>query len=222
MRPVDSEKPPMPPESRPRTADPMAELKQRARFRLLGALLFLGAASALAFALLRDRPRPLAHEFVLRMPGESATAAPEASLGSAAAVVPGLGEPPSLSTPDTPNIPNSPGTSGSEPLANAVPPSVSDAKPEARPEAKTEARPEAKPEPKTWLVQVGAYGSEKTARSVAKKVAGAGPTDVSEVKTGSGSRWRVRVGPMGRSDAEAFRDKARAQRYDAILVKVDR
>lgn len=206
----------------------MAELKQRARWRLLGALVFLMAMTALAMAILRDRPRPLAHEFVLRMPSSEAAADASAGLGSAAAVVPGLaeGRAPAPAAEPAPSV-------VSEVAPASAPASAPTSAPTSAPAAASAAAPapavppkespaKADAEDRSWLVQVGAYGNEKTARAVAKRVASAGPTDVSEVKTANGSRWRVRVGPFSRKDAEDFRDRAKAQRYEAVLVKAGR
>ena len=49
-------------------SDPMAEHKQRARWRLIGALAFSLASAALAMVVLRDTPRPLSQDFILQMP----------------------------------------------------------------------------------------------------------------------------------------------------------
>lgn len=48
--------------------DPLAEHRQRARWRLIGALIFATAASALSYGVLLDTPRPLARDFTVLMP----------------------------------------------------------------------------------------------------------------------------------------------------------
>lgn len=50
------------------TADPMAEHKRRARWRLLGALVFSTVVAAVVIMLFEDTPRPLQQDFILRWP----------------------------------------------------------------------------------------------------------------------------------------------------------
>ena len=56
-------------------SDPMAEHKQRARWRLIGALAFSLASAALAMVVLRDTPRPLSQDFILQMPPKPSSVA---------------------------------------------------------------------------------------------------------------------------------------------------
>ncbi|MDA0665638.1 MAG: SPOR domain-containing protein [Proteobacteria bacterium] len=53
------------------TADPMAEHKRRARWRLLGALVFSTVVAAVVIMLFEDTPRPLKQDFILRWPTET-------------------------------------------------------------------------------------------------------------------------------------------------------
>ncbi|MEY4724280.1 MAG: hypothetical protein RL043_429, partial [Pseudomonadota bacterium] len=56
-------------------SDPMAEHKQRARWRLIGALAFSLSSAALAIVVLRETPRPLSQDFILQMPAKPAPVA---------------------------------------------------------------------------------------------------------------------------------------------------
>ncbi len=113
-----------------------------------------------------------------------------------------------------------------EPRADAKPETRTDAKVEpksdgkaAKPEAKADAKADAKapataktesrPEASKYLLQVGAYSSEKSANDQLDKLKAAGVRAyVERVKTGQGERMRVRVGPFATRDAA---DKARAE-----------
>ena len=168
--------------------DPIADHRQRTRWRLIGAALFFLGAAGLATWLLRDHPRSLRADFVLIMP-----AAPEASLVATA-----------------PNPPNRPPLEPESSVQPSDPPEV--------PTAPT--RAEAKPAQK--LVQVGAYSAKETAEFVRQRLKDFGyPVAITAVKTAGGMLYRVRVGPMNESDAVEFHRRARAQKYEAVILSAD-
>lgn len=106
-------------------------------------------------------------------------------------------------------------------------------KTEARPEAKPPARPEPDPIGKlvenkagsakpagSYLLQAGAFSSEKAATEQAERLRQAGvAVYVEKIKANGGERSRVRVGPFANRDAaERARAKLKAAGIDAALI----
>lgn len=52
-------------------ADPMADHKRRARWRLLGAIIITGAVAAIAPILLEDQARPLSQDLLIEIPSKN-------------------------------------------------------------------------------------------------------------------------------------------------------
>jgi DedD protein len=84
------------------------------------------------------------------------------------------------------------------------------------------ATPGTKPAPSTgrYLIQVGAYSNDSSARQAVDRVQGAGLAAFTErIKTERGDRIRVRVGPFpDREAAERARDRLKASGMEAALI----
>ena len=115
-------------------------------------------------------------------------------------------------------------------------------------EPKTEAKPDVKPEPKSepkaaepkvaetkaadkaastdpfiYFVQAGAYRSSDEAEAQRAKTALLGlDAKISERDQGGRTVYRVRVGPMDKTDAERVRAKLDAAHIDSAMVRVQR
>jgi len=178
-------------------SDPMAEHKQRARWRLIGALAFSLASAAVAMVVLRDTPRPLSQDFILQMPPKPASVA---------------------LAPVTPVAPVAP--------APKVEPKA-ESKVEPKAEPKSETKTEAKPDPKLassgsssgYFVQVGAHKTRAAAESIQKRLQSGGHNvTVTVATTSSGTWYRVRVGPFDAAGAKDFADRARQQKYQVAVI----
>lgn len=110
-----------------------------------------------------------------------------------------------------------------------------DAKAEPKPDAKAEPKPDAKAEPKadartaaakpearagSYLLQAGAFASEKSATEQVERVRKAGvKTYTEKIKTAQGERIRVRIGPYPDKDAaDRARAKLKAAGIDTVLI----
>jgi len=180
-------------------ADPLAEHRQRARWRFIGALIFAVLASAVSYSVLLDTPRPLARDFTVLMP-----------MGAAPAEAPApAAEPPAAQTPASPPV-----AAVAEAPTRALPAAEEASPTEATP---TEATPKEASQP---FVQVGAYASRATADQTRKRLEAAGhKVVISTVGTGSAQRFRVRIGPLAEEDAQGVVARAKLQGYDAVLVR---
>ena len=188
-------------------ADPMAEHRQRARWRLIGALIFAVLASMVAYSVLHDTPRPLARDFAVIMPTQKAEA-------PAPAPAPAPAEPATTAaTPPVATLPT-PATSAASETAS-VPAPVPAPAPAPTP------APAPAVQTRQVFVQVGAYSSRSTADQVKKRLESAGhKVAISAVGTGSAQRHRVRIGPLSEEDASGVVARAKLQGYDAAVVKV--
>jgi DedD protein len=186
-------------------ADPMAEHRQRARWRLIGALIFAVLASMVAYSVLHDTPRPLARDFAVIMPTQKA---------EAPAPAPAPAEPATtVATPPVATLPT-PATSAASETAS-VPAPVPAPAPAPTP------APAPAVQTRQVFVQVGAYSSRSTADQVKKRLESAGhKVAISAVGTGSAQRHRVRIGPLSEEDASGVVARAKLQGYDAAVVKV--
>jgi len=182
-------------------ADPMAEHRQRARWRLIGALIFAVLASMVAYSVLHDTPRPLARDFAVIMPTQKAEAPAPAEPATTAA------------TPPVATLPTPATSAASEtaPVPAPVPAPAPAPTPAPAPAVQT----------RQVFVQVGAYSSRSTADQVKKRLESAGhKVAISAVGTGSAQRHRVRIGPLSEEDASGVVARAKLQGYDAAVVKV--
>ena len=188
-------------------SDPMAEHKQRARWRLIGALAFSLSSAALAIVVLRETPRPLSQDFILQMPAKPAPLAQTPTQQPTKPVIKAEVEP----KPDV----------APEPKVEAK----VEPKPEPKPEVKVEVKPEAKPkteatpESSGYFVQVGAHKTRAAAEAIQKRLQAAGhQVSVTVATTSSGTWYRVRVGPFDATGAKDFADRARQQKYQVAVI----
>lgn len=218
-------------------SDPMAEHKQRARWRLIGALAFSLSSAALAIVVLRETPRPLSQDFILQMPAKPAPVTQTPTEQPTKPVIKAEVEPKADVAPE-PKVeakaepkpePKAESKPKSEPKAEAKPEPKPElkpvAKPEPKPEVKVEAKPEAKPkteatpESSGYFVQVGAHKTRAAAEAIQKRLQAAGhQVSVTVATTSSGTWYRVRVGPFDATGAKDFADRARQQKYQVAVI----
>ncbi|MRD55223.1 hypothetical protein GH816_01525 [Betaproteobacteria bacterium LSUCC0115] len=214
-------------------SDPMAEHKQRARWRLIGALAFSLASAAVAMVVLRDTPRPLSQDFILQMPPKPASVA-VAPVTPVAPVAPAPKVEPKAEPTVEPKVdPKAEPKPQPKPAAKVEPKAEPKVEPKAEPksETKTEAKPEVKPavkpDPKLassgsssgYFVQLGAHKTRAAAESIQKRLQSGGHNvTVTVVTTSSGTWYRVRVGPFDAAGAKDFADRARQQKYQVAVI----
>ena len=190
-------------------ADPMAEHKRRARWRLLGAVLFSTATAAVVLMLFEDTPRSLQQDFILKWPAPSAAhsdapSAPEQS-------------PPEPATNKTPEA-AAPASAVAEPAATPAPaaPATSTAPPPT-PAAPKSANAKTKP----YFLQLGAYSQKSSAEAARKKLEAPGRRLVVVSLSGqSGPRHRLRMGPFASErEADAARARLKLEGVEATLIR---
>jgi DedD protein len=208
-------------------SDPMAEHKQRARWRLIGALAFSLSSAALAIVVLRETPRPLSQDFILQMPAKPAPLAQTPTEQPTKPVIKAEVEPKPDVAPEPKVEPKVEvkAEPKPEPKAEAKPEPKPELKPVAKPEVKAEPKPEAKPkaeatpESSGYFVQVGAHKTRAAAESIQKRLQAAGhQVSVTVATTSSGTWYRVRVGPFDATGAKDFADRARQQKYQVAVI----
>ncbi|MEY3970903.1 MAG: hypothetical protein RLZZ80_601 [Pseudomonadota bacterium] len=226
-------------------SDPMAEHKQRARWRLIGALAFSLSSAALAIVVLRETPRPLSQDFILQMPAKPAPLAQTPTQQPTKPVIKAEVEPkpdvapepkvePKVEAKVEPKPEPKPEVKAeakpeakpkaepkSEPKPEVKPVSKSEPKPEVKVEPKAESKPkaEATPESSGYFVQVGAHKTRAAAESIQKRLQAAGhQVSVTVATTSSGTWYRVRVGPFDATGAKDFADRARQQKYQVAVI----
>lgn len=190
-------------------ADPGADQKRRARWRLLGAAVFSLAVATAAYQLMLQEPRPLAQDFVILMPlDESPPVA--------------RGQPQPVEPPSSPEASSLTAERVEAPVVVTVTPSSSSGSNGS--EAKSSARPTSSGPgaggSRAWFVQLGAYDSREAAAAMAVKVRGLGySATVQDAPASQGTLYRVRVGPFNESQAKAYLERVRAQGYASFLVR---
>jgi len=218
-------------------SDPTAELRVRARRRLIGAAALLLAVVVIVPAVLDPVPAPLPNTIPIEIPEENTAFTPRLSL-------PPLPEPaddPSvlgaeaeLTAPATDNDMPSPPSGAlpdSDDSASNVPQNGPDKKnddqiraedakhAQALLEGRDSGQPLVSP-PKKYALQVAATSSLASARSLAKRLSESGfKSYVTEFESDSSLRFRVRIGPYTSLDeAEQVRARLRAKGHKANLV----
>lgn len=195
-------------------ADPAAELRVRARRRLVGAAILLLAAVIVVPMLLDSTPRPVPES--VRITVATDTAPPPRA--EPAPSEEARGEPAPPPTQDTP--PAVPPAGTSAPPATAAVKAPAAAAP-AKPGASTPAESRtAAPSGERFALQVAALSSAPAARDLAAQLKKAGFAAYTEaVSTASGTRHRVRVGPFAsRDEAQRALERLRASGRSASLV----
>lgn len=226
-----------------RRADPMAEHKRRARWRLLGAIITVAAVGAIAPFFLEEQARPLSQDLLIEIPSRSslftkidklkpAETATESSAttdakreepASKTATATASAAPPASSTaPATSSAPVSAAAPAAAPPVAATPTSASTSAPTVKSDPIAETKADASKKPgKGFLVQVGVYSKPETAKSVQAKLTLGGHKVWLEplVREDGIERYRVRIGPFEtREQANEVRDRAKSQGYEAIVV----
>lgn len=203
----------MPADQDAKGSDPIAEHKRRARWRLFGAIIIVGAVAAVAPILLEDQARPLSKDLLIEISPRASAPPPEAK------PAPG----PAIALDSKPVSPPEPKPllepkAAQEELAKKTAPSSVEL-PKLQKPAKAAADSGKKAQ--GFMVQVGAYGTVEAANRVKARLEGAGHrVTINTIKTAEGAeRHRVRIGPFEtRDQALEVRDRAKAQGYDAAVV----
>jgi DedD protein len=174
-------------------ADPMAEHKRRARWRLLGAVLFSIAAAAVVLMLFEDTPRSLKQDFILKWP------APPLTQESTQA--------PAMESQQEP---------AKQPQQESQPEP-------ARERAQTAPAepPTAPPKSKPYFLQLGAYSQKSSAEAARKKLEAPGRRlVVVSLEGSSGPRHRLRMGPFASErEADAARARLKLEGVEATLIR---
>lgn len=194
-------------------ADPMAEHKRRARWRLLGAVLFSTATAAVVLMLFEDTPRSLQQDFILKWPAPSAA--------------PGASAPTEASAPE-----QSPPEPATNKTAEAAAPAPAVAESSATPAPAASTTPAASsPAPaasksanartKPYFLQLGAYSQKSSAEAARKKLEAPGRRlVVVTLSEQTGPRHRVRMGPFASErEADAARARLKLEGVEATLIR---
>jgi DedD protein len=188
--------------------DQQAELRRKARRRLIGAIILVLLLVIFLPMVLDHEPKPIGSDVPIRMPeSERAAAAPAPAppTQNAQAEAP-TGAP--VDTPAQPPEPSAPAqTTATQPAAEqAQPPSATVQSTAAAVAASSSNAAEAGG---GFVVQVGAFSNAGKAAQAQRKVAAAGlPVFTETVAVGGQSRIRVRAGPFEqRAEAEAALEK---------------
>ena len=189
-------------------ADPMAEHKRRARWRLLGAVLFSIATAAVVLMLFEDTPRSLQQDFILKWPAPSV--APTASTATETSA--------SEQSPPGPATNNPPETAAPSPAA--AEPSAATAAP-APPAPPPAAPKSANAKTKPYFLQLGAYSQKSSAEAARKKLEAPGRRLLVVTLSGqSGPRHRLRMGPFASErEADAARARLKLEGVEATLIR---
>lgn len=229
------------------TPDDVQRARTRARQRLIGAVVLLGIGIVGFPLLFETQPRPIAVNLPIEIPrkdavpplavppprpaaqGRVATAPAATAPASAAKAVDEAAAPPPKPQPEA---------TQSRPAARTPPEPTPAAKPDpAKPDAAQAEPPAAPPKPAgeaaraqallegtaapgRYVVQVGAYAEEKSAREARLKVERLGlKTYTQVVDTGSGKRIRVRVGPYpSRDEADRAAGKLKSAGLPSAIL----
>jgi len=215
-------------------SDEELQLKQRARRRLVGAIVLATAAAVVLPMVLDSEPKPLSQNVDIQIPSpDSGEFKPKSSRSaSSAAAKPALPEP-SKSAPPSPGSSPQPAAAPVAGMAGPVPPTTSAEKAGTGESPRTPAARAAKDSAKsaskesapdkehatasagTYAVQVAALADARKVKELEKQMAGAGLKTYTEVvNTQAGEVTRVRAGPYASREAA---EKARAQLKQAGL-----
>ncbi|SOZ54608.1 conserved hypothetical protein; putative TRANSMEMBRANE PROTEIN [Cupriavidus taiwanensis] len=185
------------------TLDPEFPQKQRARRRLIGAVVLMVAAVIVLPIVFETKPRPVSDDVSVKVAnGVTSSQKPR--------VEPRKADP----LPPAPASRNDAAAlDAGEEIVNAPKPSAAAAdKPAQRTEAKPEPKPETRAEAKTgsgkYLILIGAFSSEERAKGwLAKLKASKVPAYVERKVLADGERILLRAGPFNDRDAADAADK---------------
>ena len=227
--------------------DPALPQKKRARRRLVGAAAVCLAVAILLPMLLDSEPRQIRGDVEVRIPSRDTPLAERADASArSGAIVPadpaqergaasgsGASSEPDASAASSSGSP-APARDDADPAA--TPPAAaaepSSARPrEAAPESRqppaqdpiaalAQAKDPSLAKPGGFIVQIGAFSSDKGAAEQADRARKAGFKAYTEsVKTAQGERVRVRIGPFAtRAEADQARTRLRAAGVESVLV----
>lgn len=228
-------KPDQPPAGAPAA---VAAARARARRRLIGAVLLLGVG-VIGFPLLFEtEPRPIPVDLPIEIPKKDG--APPLAMPAARSEKPPSAAPtPASSAMPAPTAsavaPSRPPASAPEALPAPQPakPAAAPVKADPAPAPKADDGQRAKallegkaqpaaPSASRYVVQIGAFASDKTVAEVRAKARAAGlETFTQTVKVSNGEATRVRVGPFGaREEADAAAAKVRKAGLPATVLKL--
>jgi DedD protein len=224
--------------------DPVDELKRRSRRRLVGSIALFLAAIIIVPALVENEPvqtssdvelvvpeRPSAETpvSIAKTPEQPKIEAPQAAQEQAVAIAPVA---PAVESPPVVPEPQSEPEPKAEPKPELKVESKTQAKVEPKPEPKVEPKPQTKVETRpedpiaafakaeVYWVQVAAVSDKGRAETLGKELSGKGfPAKVEPARTGNGTVYRVRVGPVsGQAKADETKAKLAAAGYSSGRV----
>lgn len=178
------------------TLDPEFPQKQRARRRLIGAVVLVVAAVIVLPIVFETKPRPVADDVAVKVSGGQASSKPR--------VEPRKADP----------LPPAPAARNDAAALDAGEEIVNTAdKPADKPIQRAEARPDVKPDARPqgsgkYLILIGAFSSEEKAKTwLAKLKASKVPAYVEKKVLADGERILLRAGPFSDRDAADAADK---------------
>ncbi|SOZ98199.1 conserved hypothetical protein; putative TRANSMEMBRANE PROTEIN [Cupriavidus taiwanensis] len=188
------------------TLDPEFPQKQRARRRLIGAVVLMVAAVIVLPIVFETKPRPVSDDVSVKVAnGVTSSQKPRVEPRKADPL------PPAPASPASRN--DAAALDAGEEIVNAPKSAAAAAdKPAQRTEAKAEPKPETKAEARTgsgkYLILIGAFSSEERAKGwLAKLKASKVPAYVERKVLADGERILLRAGPFNDRDAADAADK---------------
>ncbi|MFJ4293382.1 SPOR domain-containing protein [Cupriavidus sp. NPDC089707] len=182
------------------TLDPEFPQKQRARRRLIGAVVLVVAAVIVLPIVFETKPRPVADDIAVKVSGGQGSSKPRVEPRKADPLPPAPAARSDAAALDA----------GEEIVNTADKPADRPAdKPIQRAEAKPDAKPEVKPQGSgKYLILIGAFSSEEKAKTwLAKLKASKVPAYVEKKVLADGERILLRAGPFSDRDAADAADK---------------
>lgn len=178
------------------TLDPEFPQKQRARRRLIGAVVLMVAAVIVLPIVFESKPRPVSEDVSVKVTGGQGAQKPR--------VEPRKADP----LPPAPAARNDAAAlDAGEEIVNTPQPAATAAAAD-KPAQRAEAKPEAKPGSGKYLILIGAFSSEERAKGwLAKLKASKVPAYVEKKVLADGERILLRAGPFSDRDAADAADK---------------
>lgn len=194
--------------------DDELKLKQRARRRLIGAIVLVTGLILILPRVLEKEPKLATNDIEVHIPSKD-----NVPFNPDLAPAPAEEGKPSASA-DALTEPGEPAPTEIEPPAAVLP----QTEPSSSPQPTIEA-PAAANSSKAYYIQVGVFSKTANAKTVQAKLAKSGfRVILSPVKSGGAERMRVRVGPFGeRSDADdALAKIKRAGEKNAVIITLEK
>ncbi|WP_439683031.1 Sporulation protein [Cupriavidus oxalaticus] len=182
------------------TLDPEFPQKQRARRRLIGAVVLVVAAVIVLPIVFETKPRPVADDVAVKVSGGQASSKPRVEPRKADPLPPAPAPRNDAAALDAgEEIVNTADKPADKPIQRA----------EARPDVKPDVKPDARPQGSgKYLILIGAFSSEEKAKTwLAKLKASKVPAYVEKKVLADGERILLRAGPFSDRDAADAADK---------------